>query len=139
MKWLQTHGKEYAPIVVRLGVSAVFLWFGVMQLLKPDNFTRYLPEFLYGQPYSQTLVLLNGGFEIVFGLLLLAGLFTRLAAFLLGFHLLTLTLEFMISFGFTNEVFARDFGLTLATFAVMLYGPDTWCFDTKRLKSKLKG
>ena len=59
---------------------------------------------------------------MVFGLLLLLGLFVRPVAILLVLHLLgiIITLEY-------NSISVRDFGLMMATIAIFLHGPDCWC------------
>lgn len=35
--------KQYAPIVLRIGISLVFLWFGIHQLISPETFLDYVP------------------------------------------------------------------------------------------------
>jgi len=121
--------KEYAPILVRLSISLVFVWFGLTQIFSPGSLAGYLPGFAYDLPLKPlTLIFLNGIFGTAFGLLLLTGLFTRISSFLLGLHLLGIT----FSLGY-NDVAIRDLGLALTTFAITLYGPDKWCLD-RRIK-----
>ena len=115
---------QYAPALVRISLSLVFLWFGVNQIFDGDTFIGYVPDFL-GE-YASTLVLLNGIFETFFGLLLIAGYYTRIVAFVLGIHLFFI----MIGLGY-NDIAVRDFGLMLITFSVALGGGDVWCLDKK--------
>lgn len=122
--------EKYSPQLLRLSMTAVFLWFGINQLFDPANFIGYLPEFLFSSPFAQQIVIANGIFEIIFGGLLALGLFTRISSFILGLHLIVITFE--LGYGATA---IRDFGLALATLAVTLKGPDAWCLDTK-LKSR---
>ncbi|HLD06443.1 MAG TPA: DoxX family membrane protein [Candidatus Nanoarchaeia archaeon] len=117
--------REYAPIVTRIGLSAVFLWFGISQLADPGYFLGYVPDALAAQ--GETLLLANGIFETVFGSLLLLGLFTRIAALLLGLHLLGIA----GGLGY-NDIAVRDIGLTLAAFSVALFGADRWTLDYHR-------
>ena len=132
--WERLDGlRDYAPITVRLGVSAVFLWFGVNQLLFPANFIGYLPQFLFDSAFATQAVLLNGAFEVVFGLALVIGFFTRWVALLLGLHLFGITLT--LGYG---EIAVRDFGLTLATLSIFLWGDDKWCLDYRRKQKKEK-
>jgi putative oxidoreductase len=68
-----------AVVWIRLYVGAIFLSEGVQKFLFPDElaegrFTRA------GIPFPGVLAPLDGVFEIICGLLLLAGLLTRLAA-----------------------------------------------------------
>ncbi len=119
--------KEYAPILLRISISLVFLWFGLIQIFDPGSMIGYLPQFTYSMPIGSLIfIFLNGIFETAFGLLLLVGFYTRLSSFLLGLHLLGIT----FSLGY-NDVAIRDFGLTLATFAIFLQGADKWCLDRK--------
>jgi uncharacterized membrane protein YphA (DoxX/SURF4 family) len=149
MKFIEKY-KGYAPITVRMGVAIVFLWFGINQLINPESFLGYVPQWFYqhsaeivhNHPFQllhnlplgpHLLVMGNGVFETLFGSLLLLGVFTRLTSFLLSMHLLFI----VIGLGY-NDVAVRDFGLMLATFSVFLNGPDKASLDRqidlKRLK-----
>lgn len=126
-----TTSKDIAPIVLRIGLSLVFLWFSYSQLTNPEMWTRLVPEYavsLSGMT-ATTLVYANGIFELVFGLLLLAGLFVRVAALLLALHLVGI----INSLGY-GSMGVRDFGLCLATFAVFFFGNDKWCLGTRFAK-----
>ena len=86
----------------------------------------YLPDFLLAKDYAQSLVVANGVFEVLFGLALAFGVFTRIVAAVLSLHL------FVIAFGFGyNDIFIRDIGLALATLSIALGGNDTWCLERK--------
>lgn len=124
------HCKKYAPVVLRIGMSLVFLWFGISQLIDPTNYIGYLPEFLFNSSFAHSFVIGNGIFEIIAGLLLLLGFFVRPIALLLALHLAVITFE--LGYG---EVAVRDFGLTLATLSIALGGNDIWCLST-RFKKK---
>ena len=79
--------KEYGPIVLRISLSLVFLWFGLTGVFNTEQFLGYVPEFAYSFPISiENIVILNGVFEIILGILLIAGLFTRVVAFVLFLH-----------------------------------------------------
>jgi uncharacterized membrane protein YphA (DoxX/SURF4 family) len=62
---------------------------------------------------------MNGAFEIVFGLCLMFGIYIRVAATLLAIHMAAIALSLGL-----NTTGIRDFGLTMATFSVALYGKD---------------
>ena len=120
--------KIYAPIVLRYAVCFVILWFGINQLINPNYFLGYVPSWV---PLSANLlIMINGIFEVVFGGLLLMGLFTRFSALILSLHMLVIA----IGLGY-NDIAIRDVGLALAAFAVFLNGKDKWCFDSRRVKS----
>ena len=140
--------KNYSPVVLRIGISMVFLWFGITQIINPNSFLGYVPGWIFPHPLQMIhehpfqlvhdfpitphlLIMGNGIFETIFGTMLILGIFTRIASFLLGLHLLGI----MVSLGY-NDIAVRDFGLALSTFAIFLHGPDNWCFDKKLRKVK---
>ncbi|MBI5390232.1 DoxX family protein [Candidatus Woesearchaeota archaeon] len=123
--------QTYAPTLLRIGMSLVFLWFGINQVLNPTNFLGYLPDFWFTSLWARSIIMANGAFEIVFGGMLLAGLWTRIAAALLSMHLLVITIE--LGYG---DVAVRDFGLAMATIAIALWGEDPWCLDYRMQKNK---
>ena len=111
--------QKYAPKVLRLGLSLVFIWFGTQQILHTAMWTGLIPAWIVSISHlsAHTLVLFNGSFEIVFGLCLLFGYFTRVAALLLALHMLDIT--YVVGY---NDVGVRDFGLSMAAVAAFLWG-----------------
>jgi uncharacterized membrane protein YphA (DoxX/SURF4 family) len=117
--------KKFAPILLRLSMAAVIIWFGVSQLTDPNSWLGFLPTWTATLPISQTaLVYLNGWFELSFGLSLLFGFYTRFVALLLALHLLDIT--YIVGY---NAIGIRDLGLALATISVFLFGSDTFSID----------
>lgn len=122
--------KQYAPLVLRVGISLVLLWFGLNQIFDSASWIGYLPPFVGSLPINaQTFLMLNGSFEVLIGGLLLVGLFTRIAAVLIAIQVFGI----MITLGY-NEIAVRDFGLSLAAASIFLHGPDKWCLDKKLRK-----
>jgi uncharacterized membrane protein YphA (DoxX/SURF4 family) len=118
---------DWAPVVVRWGLSLVFLWFGLNQLFNAQAFVGYLPGFSSSLPLAPTLVvMISGTMEIALGMLLLLGLFTRVVALLLGIHLLGI----IITLGY-NEIAVRDAGLLIALISVFLHGADELSADMR--------
>ena len=106
-------------------MALVFLYFGTQQLLNPRNWIGFLPDFTSALPIEpNTLIIINGISEIILGILLIAGLFTRIVSFLLFIHMISIS----ISIGFTATG-VRDFGLAIATLIVFLNGKDQYCLD----------
>jgi len=135
--------KEKAAVLLRIGLSLVFLWFGFNQLLFPESFLGYLPEWVMGHARDSIphymmvmmsylpenlsiLIIVNGIFEITFGTLLLLGVFTRISSLVLAAHLAFIA----VSLGY-NDVAVRDFGLVIAALSVFLHGPDEKSLDRK--------
>ena len=120
--------QELGLRVLRYGLVLVFLYFGISQLLAPSDWTGWLPVWTESLPIApETFIILNGAFETVLALALLAGFWTRLVAALLALHMLAITFEI----GFT-AIGVRDFGITIATAALALLGPDTWTVDARK-------
>lgn len=119
--------QDLPKVVLRISLALVFLYFGFQQVLSPDNWTSYIPEFLTSVIITaNNLVVLNGIVELTLGTFLLIGLYTNLSSLILGLHLLGITLSIGL-----NAVGVRDFGLTIATFVIFLNGPDKYCLDNK--------
>ena len=122
--------KEYSPLVLRIGIGIVFLWFGLTNIFNPQTLIGYLPKFVQTLPIEPlSILLITGIFEVVFAIFLIIGLFTRLSSLLLFLHLVIV----IIGIGY-NDVAVRDFGLALATLAIFLHGPAKWCLDNRRKK-----
>ncbi|MCR4280922.1 MAG: DoxX family protein [Candidatus Kaiserbacteria bacterium] len=124
----QSKTAEYAPVLLRFGLSFLFLWFGISQITSPDSWTVWVPEWgntIFGLG-AVKLVLFNGWFEIAGGILLALGLWTRWVALLLSLHLFFIAYEV----GY-NDIGVRDFVLAVSTLAVSLFGPDKFSLDNK--------
>jgi uncharacterized membrane protein YphA (DoxX/SURF4 family) len=119
----------YAPVIVRIGMSLVFLWFGYQQLTNTDMWERVVPDFVAGIIDPHTVVLINGVFEIIAGLCLITGFWVRVVAALLTIHLFFIALSFGLS-----ATGIRDFGLTLATLSIVFAGADMWSVDYRLFK-----
>lgn len=122
--------EKWAKPVLRIGLSLVFLYFGFQQVTSPDIWAGYVPNFALFLGSAEKIALMNGIFELIFGLLLIIGLFTRFVALILSLHLFVIA----SSLGF-NDLGMRDFGLALATLAVFLNGEDKYCLDSHLRKS----
>ena len=118
--------EKLAPAVLRYGMVAVILWFSIQQFINTQSWTAYVPDSVVSMSgmSATTFVYINAVFELVFGLLLLIGWQTRLAAFLLGAHLLDIM--WVVGYG---EIGVRDFGLAIATLVVFMQGADFLCLD----------
>ncbi len=118
--------KTLSSPILRIGLAIVFLWFGINQIVEPNSYLGFLPDWLTKiSPIDPTMIVyLNGSFEILFGTALLLGLFTRIVAFVLFLH--------MADIAFTvglDAIGIRDFGLTVATFIIWINGTDAFTLD----------
>ena len=121
--------RTYAPIVLRLGLAGLFLWFGLSQLLAPQDWVSWVPAWAPNLLHTDAriVVLLNGGFETIGGILLLLGIFVRWAALFLGLHLLVIAYEI----GY-DAIAIRDLCIAVSCFALSLFGPDAWSIERSK-------
>lgn len=123
----------FAPVVLRFGLVALFLWFGISQVLSPDSWTAWVPA--WGNSFlglgATKIVLINGWFEVVCGSLLVLGWKTRWVALALSLHLFAIAYEV----GY-NDIGVRDFALAVSTLALSLFGPDRYSLDTRTTKQQ---
>ena len=117
-----------APLL-RIGISFVFVWFGVNQIIDPTSWFAYVPDYVIHMTHLSvlTIVYLNAIFEIVCGSMLLFGLCTRVAAVLLALHIIDIT--FVVGM---DSIGVRDCGIAIATVAVFLNGTDWFSLDRYR-------
>ncbi len=124
--------KKYAPVVVRVGIALVVLWFGVEQILHPEMWVFLLPTWTTMLGLSPTvLIYLNGAFELVVGTALIAGIATRYTALIIALHLFDIA--YTVGYG---DVAVRDVGLALSAVSIFLNGRDDWSLDTIWLQGK---
>jgi len=122
---------SFAPVVLRFGLAALFLWFGISQVLNPSSWTAWVPA--WGNNFlgmnAMTIVFINGWFEVTGGVLLALGLWTRWAALALSLHLFVISYEI----GY-NDIGVRDFALAVSALALSLFGSDKYSLDTRAAK-----
>jgi uncharacterized membrane protein YphA (DoxX/SURF4 family) len=118
--------KQYAPIILRIGLAGVFLWFGINQIIDPLSWVGYIPSFITNLTgiTASSVVFYNALFEIIAGTMLLLGLFTRVVALVLFLHLLDIAFTVGL-----DSIGVRDLGLAVATFAIFLNGMDWLTLD----------
>jgi len=130
MKFLK---QEYGHVLLRISLGIVFLWFGISQLYAPANWIGFVPEFMASLYSAQVLVILNGSLEVFLGLMMISGVYVRVASLILGIHLTMIG----VSMGYTATA-VRDIGLGLATLAIMFIGPDRFCYHAKNVEEAAK-
>ena len=139
--------KEYSVAIIRIGLAFVLLWFGINQLINQESFLGYVPQWLYPHdivmqhehpmqfmhniptPSVHFILMFNGIFEVIIGLLLLIGIYTRVIAFIAALHLLSIA----FSLGY-NDIAIRDFGLGLMALSLVFSGAGILSLDNKLKK-----
>ncbi len=115
-----------AGIVARFTTVGLFLWFGIAQLLEPELWLGFLPEWTGYLPIpGEVLVSLNGWTEIILALMLALGFHTRVVQIILGVHL------FAIGLTAQGATATRDIALALFILATSIDKPDALTFDAR--------
>lgn len=121
--------RAFAPVVLRFGLSFMFLWFGFSQLFDASSWLSWVPDWATVLFSAHTVVLLNGGFEVLAGTFLALGLWVRPVALLLALHLFVIVVDIGLS-----GIGVRDFGLATSTLALALGGSDWLTLDRQTEK-----
>ena len=125
-----------AVILIRIVVGAVFLSEGIQKFLFPNDLGvgRFIK---IGIPAPEILAPFVGVCEIVGGLLLLAGLLTRLAAVVLTIDMLvaisTTKIPFLLKNGFWAAAHESrvDFAMLFGALFLLLVGAGPWSLDAR--------
>lgn len=123
----------FAPVVLRLGLSGVIIWFGTSQILSPSVWTSYIPDIamhLTGMS-AFTLVIFNGIFEIVAAVFLVFGLWIRPVAGLLFLHMCGI----VASVGL-DPIGIRDIAIAAGLLSTTFYGNDVLSWHYKPMRTE---
>lgn len=125
---MSTRFAAYAPLVLRIGLGAVMLWFGYQQLTNSQAWVIWVPEWtaMLGMAPA-TIVLLNGLFEVAAGLLLILGIFVPFISLLLFLHLGIIVFDIGLT-----PIGVRDIGIAVGTLALAMLGSGPYSLMPKR-------
>lgn len=102
------------PLLLRLGLSIIFLYAAISSLHSPLDWVGYLPSFWRGSPHATSLLRIFSVYEILLALWLLSGRYVRYAGLLCALTLAAIVVSnfslFAISF--------RDIALVFAALAL---------------------
>lgn len=115
-KFLNIH-RSSPELALRIGLAGVFLYAGVNSLLNPSAWIGYIPQWVGSIPLltRELALMFHAIFEIILAIVLLIGLWKRLAA-----TLAFLSLAAIIIFYGIDDVSFRDFGLLASSYALLL-------------------
>jgi len=136
-KFIQTDNSK-TTILIRLLVGAVFLSEGIQKFMFPDalGVGRFIK---IGIVYPEILAPFVGVVEIVAGALLLVGMFTRIASFMLlvTISVAIITTKFPMlqsSFWKFAHESRTDFSMLIGTLFLIIKGGGNWSVDFHRMK-----
>jgi uncharacterized membrane protein YphA (DoxX/SURF4 family) len=115
--------QKYSTALLRVGLSLFLLWFGAEQLLHGIDWVSWVPMWavtLSGQSPAM-IVFGNGVFELVGGVLLAFGMYTRWVAVIMAVHILVIVLDIGLT-----AIGVRDLAIAFAFFSLALAGRDEW-------------
>lgn len=139
--------RRYAPVFLRLAVGGTFLVsvadrFGLWGATGTKNvawgdfvhFTQYTGQLNPWAPGAliPTLAWAATGAELVLGVALILGLFTRWSALLSGVLLLLFAGGMSVGTGLKSALNASVFSAAAAAFALVVLGPGPWSMDGSR-------
>lgn len=107
--------KSIGYIILKLGLSIVFLYFGFNQLINPSNWTIFLPNFISSSNLAILIIYLNSLFDIFIGISFLFGFLIKLTSILAFLHLLAIT---FFALGINSASGIRDLGLAFAALSL---------------------
>ena len=120
--------EELGLLLLRIGLGGIFTWFGIDKFFHPKFWSAYMPGWFSGllptDPISFMYVM--GVFEVVVGLAVLLGFFTRIAAGISAAFLFGL----IASLGL-NEIMIRDVGLMFLALGIAVLGAGSFSLDAK--------
>lgn len=124
---------KYSSLSLRIGLGILLLLFGMDELRNPENWLGFIPPWLSNLlPFSaSTFLKINASVEIIFGALLLLGMFTRIVAFLAALHMLGI----VVSVGY-NDIGIRDFAIFCAALALFFSESYYFSLDNKFFSNK---
>jgi len=139
MKLLNTDD-SITTVLIRIMVGVVFLSEGIQKFLFPA--IRGVGRFeRIGLPSPEFLGYFVGGFEVICGLLIVIGLFTRLAALplltIMIVAISTTKIQIGMNDGFWQMMHAArtDFSMLIGSIFLLISGGGRWSFDRRLFRS----
>jgi putative oxidoreductase len=122
---------QYAAVVGRLLLAAIFLWSGLGKLMSYEGTVGYISS--VGFPTAPLAYIVAVAIEIIGGIALVVGFKTRWAAALAAFSVVT-ALGFHLNFGDLNQTihFMKNIAIAGGLLQVIAFGAGSMSMDAKR-------
>jgi uncharacterized membrane protein YphA (DoxX/SURF4 family) len=101
---------EWTPTVSRVLLGLVLAWFGYHELIRPGEWTGYVPVFSPGSSLAIVLVLAHGWILLVLAAALVAGIAPRAAAAIAAVMLIEIVIS-LTATGGLSDLTLRDVGV----------------------------
>ena len=110
-------------LLLRIGLGIVFIWFGIDKFLRPELWEGWIPILIQSILQSKVLTFLYflGVFEVIIGVLVLVGFYTRVAAGIAALFLFAVVLS-----SFSGEILVRDIGLIFLALGIVVLGSEKY-------------
>jgi len=118
--------RSYITLALRIALGLLLVYFGFFNITTPDTYSSYIPAFLTEYFEASVLMQLNGIIEIIFGLLLLGGLYRMAVSVLVGLHVLGIAVLV-----WPADISIRDFALAITAFTLACMDDDKYSLDEK--------
>jgi len=125
--------KKHSSFVLRLGLGLVFLLLGINKMIKPEIWMGWIPLPL--KPLiadANQFLFFNGLVEAILGLMLILGIYTKIASMVSAAFLFAI----LLFFG-ADDITSRDIGLLAMAITIMMLGPGELSVDKKYLKRRV--
>lgn len=110
--------KNYVQLILRIGLGIVFFWFGIDKFINPEFWMSFIPLWLKLPISFELFIYIQGIIEAIIGLLIIIGLFTKIASSIAAIILIVI----IASIGF-NDISIRDFGLLSIAISLIFLKP----------------
>jgi uncharacterized membrane protein YphA (DoxX/SURF4 family) len=102
--------EEWAPSIGRVALGLVLAWFGYHELVRPGEWTGYVPVVSPSSSLAIVLVLVHGWVLLVLAVALVAGIAPRVAAAIAALAMLEIVISLTVSGGL-SDLILRDLGV----------------------------
>jgi uncharacterized membrane protein YphA (DoxX/SURF4 family) len=102
--------EEWAPSIGRVALGLVLAWFGYHELVRPGEWTGYVPVVSPSSSLAIVLVLAHGWVLLVLAVSLVAGIAPRVAAAIAALAMLEIVISLTVSGGL-SDLILRDLGV----------------------------
>jgi len=109
----------HREMILSLFLAFVVIWFGINEILNPENWTVFIPKFLNIEAQAENLILLHGGVLVLSGLALVFNWKRKIAASIIFLLILSIVFTLFQGEGLSETV-VRDIGLLGLALALAL-------------------